>query len=118
MILAYADDIPIISGNINELTSFSNEFVPTAISLGLQLNENKSEILTRNPDLHAGATQIITHLSLGSWNIPLVNKMKYLGDHLNRPINVKDRIKTAYKICYSVLPFFSKNNIPMDILKS
>lgn len=76
LILAYADDLIILSENSMELDRFVNEFVPTAESLGLSLNEDKSLLLIRNP---LNTDNQPTQIRLGAFNIQTTNKMKYLG---------------------------------------
>lgn len=49
MILAYADDIVILSEIQADLERFLDEFVPTADSVCLELNVVKSQLLTRDP---------------------------------------------------------------------
>lgn len=44
MILAYADDLIILSESISELNSFLSTFIPLADTLGQELNEQKCEI--------------------------------------------------------------------------
>lgn len=99
-----------------------NEFVPTAKSLGLELNANKSQILVRDPVGLTNPPQIGGRMSIGKLDIEVVDKMKYLGvyitNNINRPAAVRERIKSAYKICYSIMPFIKMHDLPFELIRT
>lgn len=122
MILAYADDVIVISENALELERFLQEFIPTAESIGLELNISKSEVLVRDPYDRQHQLQQGGSIRLCNMDIKLVEKMKYLGvyltNNINRPATVRERIKSAFRICHSIVPFFTKNKLSFNLIRT
>lgn len=91
MLLAYADDIIILSDNLEDLDRFMREFTNVAIETGLLVNPLKSEIMIRQP--RPDGTILPETLPIGNFDIKVTNKLKYLGiyltDGLNRPMIVR-----------------------------
>lgn len=118
MLLAYADDIIILSDNMEDLNRFMREFADVAIEAGLLVNPLKSEIMIRDP--HSNGALLPDTLPIGNFHIKVTNKLKYLGiyltDGLNRPMIVRERIKTAFKAAYALLPFLRKNRLSIALL--
>lgn len=91
MVLAYADDIIIISENTIELDRFLHKFIPTAGSIGLELNASKSQILIRDPIDPLSQPQKGSNMRIGNLDIEVVDKMKYLGIYLTNNIDNQPR---------------------------
>lgn len=119
MVLAYAVDIK-ISENTLELERFLLEFIPMAV--GLELNTSNSQVLIRDPIEPLSQPQKDSNMRLGNVYIVVVDKMKYLGiystNNINRPATVRDRIKSAYKIYYAIIPFFQKHELPFTLIRT
>ncbi|XP_037037279.1 uncharacterized protein LOC119074981 [Bradysia coprophila] len=86
--------------------------------VGLRINPEKCELLIRDPN--KVELNDVPTLQVGKLNIKVVEKMKYLGTYitsnLNRPLVVRDRIKMAYKITHSLLPFLRLHKLPMNLI--
>lgn len=118
LILSYADDLVLMSDNLEDLESFVNEFSEAA-AVGLQLNSLKCELLLR--DTSSDRPALPKTVRIGRYDIPTVTKLKHLGifltDGLNRPLIVRERVKTAYKVAYSLLPFLKKNKLTSETIR-
>lgn len=97
---------------------FVEEFSNVAQEMGLRINPQKCELLIRDPN--NAETQSPPSLPIGRFNIPVVEKLKYLGvyvtSNLNRPMIVWERIKMAYKIAHSLLPFLRMQKLPLELI--
>ena len=118
-LLAYADDLLLLADNMQDLHKFIDEFSDVAQEVGLSINPQKCELLIRNPN--NPETNHPPSLPVGRFNITRVNKLKYLGvyltNNLNRPMIVRERIKTAYKIAHSLLPFLREHSLPLALIQ-
>lgn len=75
LILAYADDIILVSGSLNMLETVFKELR----SARLEINDNKCNILIREPGNEA---PIPPNIVLNGVNIQVVTIMKYLGIYI------------------------------------
>lgn len=79
LVLAYADDILLISRFPHELESMLSHLVPLFESVGLRCNMNKSSLLIRDPLstlLNIGET-----VTIGGYSFKVTDNLKYLGEY-------------------------------------
>lgn len=114
-LLAYADDIILLADNMEDLNQFVKEFSNVAEEIGLRINPQKCEVLIRDPNNVEMSPPL--SLPVGRFNIPVVDKMNYLGvyltNNLNRPMIVGERIKIACKIAHSFPSFLRILKLPL-----
>lgn len=107
LLLAYADDILILSDSKEQSDRILRELIPEPKSIGLEFNEGKCELLIRNPlsvnvmqgvnASDAGSAPISAQI--GGLSVRIINSLKYLGAAtLDRPSTVSVHIKAAYKV--------------------
>ena len=110
--LAYADDIDIITEDIEDTENIVTEFKEKAEKVGLTINEEKTKLMeiTRNPQLQAQ-----NHMNISNMNIEVVDKFKYLGMMIATDGNMKEeidaRIGAANRCYFSLLNLFIKRSI-------
>ena len=110
--LAYADDIDVITEDVEDTKNIVTEFKEKAEKVGLTINEEKTKImeLTRNPQL-----QVQSHINISNMNIEVVDKFKYLGMMITTDGNMKEeidaRIGAASRCYFSLLDLFKKRSI-------
>lgn len=99
MMLAYADDILVLSDSLQGLDLIMNELIPELRNIGLEINDKKCELLIRDP-LFADKPETVV---VGAQVIKVVSSLKYLGIYLHDTLEGNrrlPRIKNAYKTLY------------------
>lgn len=118
MILAYADDILIVSDSIPVLEKVMGELIPELKQLGLEVNLQKCELLVRDPVNFDDDD--LDHVLINGMRIKKVIALKYLGIYLtstlDRRTTTAARIKAAYRTLYMLLPFLRKNHLEFETL--
>ena len=110
--LAYADDVDVITEDIEDTENIITEFKEKAEKVGLTINEEKTKLMemTRNPQL-----QVQNHINISNMNIEVVDKFKYLGMMITTDGNMKEeidaRIGAASRCYFSLLDLFKKRSI-------
>jgi hypothetical protein len=114
MIFAYADDIILLCDK-REVIEMLGVLKPLLLTIGLQLNTDKSNVLVKNP-LRVEDRDTDQVERFGNERLKVVSKMKYLGvyltDTLRRKENVAERIKKAYKAMRVILHFVKRTRLP------
>jgi hypothetical protein len=106
MVLAYADDLLFLTENENDLGEILIEMTKNLKSVGLEINQEKSGVLLRDPLLNIPRQRQFIY---GNITINYTKEIKYLGsiltNGLSRPKIMKSRLKQAMKINKTLLPF-------------
>lgn len=118
LILAYADDIILLSDSLTSIEIILVELERELRSIGLTVNEKKCSIMLRDP------VQVMPPIDgsvrLNGKDILVVSIMRYLGIYissdLDRRSTVSHRIQLAYRSYYMFLPFLKANLIPFDTI--
>lgn len=117
LLLGYADDLVQLSGNLANVDDFVKEFVSVGSEIGLELNPTKCKLLLIRDPANQPKPKMV---KLGDLNVAIVNKLKYLrnylSDTLNRPNLTRERIKTVYRVCYSLMPFLRRQKLSSDLI--
>jgi hypothetical protein len=115
MIFAYADDIVLLCDKREVIGEMLGVLKPLLLTVGLQLNTAKSNVLIRNP-LRVEDRDTDQVERFDNERLKVVSKMKYLGVHLTdtlcRKEHVAERIKKAYKAMRVILPFVKRTKLP------
>lgn len=93
MVLAFADDVILVSENKKVLDNILDNLVELLEEVGLRLNLKKCEILVKSP-LSSNCHD--TEVRLGKYSIRRVKQIKYLGTTLTENLC---RSKTISKRC-------------------
>lgn len=76
------------------------------------------ELLVRDPN--SNRQTLPSCVKLSNFDIKTVEKLKYLGiyisDNLNRALTVRERVKAAYKVTYSLIPFLKKHKLSVELI--
>lgn len=109
IILVFADDILIIAKDQNELERIIIALEDCLKEVGLEINNEKSQILIRVPN---AATKLPDYIELNSRKYDVKTTLRYLGtwltDTLNRPATTKQRCVNAAKVSKLVIEFCKK----------
>jgi hypothetical protein len=111
--LSFADDIALISNDLEKLQDLLNEVHEESEKYGLNINFEKTKILTniKTP---------MKFLKIKDNHIEIVEKFKYLGQEISfndcSDIEINNRIAAAWKSFYSLKKFF-QSKIPMYFKK-
>jgi hypothetical protein len=115
MIFAYADDIILLCDKREVIGEMLGVLKPLLLTVGLQLNTDKSNVLIRNP-LRVEDRDTDRVERFGNERLKVVSKMKYLGVYLTNTLrrkeNVAEMIKKAYKVMRVILPFLKRTRLP------
>ena len=94
--LAYADDIVLVSSNLDDLNCLVQSVNQTFNNFGIQLNLAKNKYMHMTPE----STQSMTHQT--PMNIEIVNSFKYLGSMLSNNSlieeDINNRLSKASKV--------------------
>lgn len=108
--LRFADDIVIISNNLNELSDMLLELKVMSEKVGLTMNLNKTKVMT--PE--------VTPVNIGNVTIENVKEYVYLG-HLiklgkeNQNAEVKRRIRMTWAASGKLSSVIKNNDIPINL---
>lgn len=118
IILAFADDILLITENDNEVELFIDTFSEQLRQAGMNLNTKKTELLIRDPGNNEIADKPV---KFGKYVLNSKQQIKYLGSiitsGLDRPDTVKIRINKALAVTNIINPFLKKHSVPWEIRK-
>lgn len=117
LVLAFADDVIIISQSEEEIQRFMECFKLKLGGQGLALNQSKSTILIRDPLRGTPAEEMYR---IGDLEFKKVETMRYLGsfmtEGLNRKGNTRSRCHLALGLSKSLVKFFSSFNPPLELI--
>lgn len=100
LLLAYADDIVVISDSINSLDRVFSELISELVSVGLEVNESKCEVLIRDPGRDSEG--VSDTLCLAGRNVRVVPVIKYLGIYISSDLSrrIGSNRDTRLSICF------------------
>jgi len=75
-LLAYADDVNILRGNIHTLKENAEALVAATGEIGLQVSADKTKYMVMSSDQNAGRIQSV---SIDNSTFEMVEEFKYLG---------------------------------------
>lgn len=115
LILAYADDLLVISEKEKDLRNLLDALKQALRNVGFQVNNRKSTVNISDPN-NKNISNKGQDYNIGDMTLKLNNKMKYLGTyltiHLSRRETVKARTKTVYITPIMMLPFAENHQLP------
>lgn len=118
MILAYADDIIVLGESLTSIELILAALVIELQDIGLTINEKKSSIMLRDPN-HCDS-QLPPLVQMNGIPIQSVSVMKYLGVYVSSDLHhrgtVANRIQSAFKSFYTILPFVRANRLPLSTI--
>lgn len=105
-ILAYADDIDIISTSENDLKKTFLALQNSAVKMGLNINEEKTMCMITNENSRQRKTE--QHIKIHNYIFEKVNNFTYLGVIVNRHNNIQEeinkRILNSNKCYFAMIP--------------
>lgn len=116
IMLAYADDIIIIVERPEHLEIIMTSLKKHLAAVGLQLNEDKCQLLVRDPN---GPTQ--DHMTILGRKYDVKKTMKYLGCYLtprlDRPLTTRTRCRNTVKTSKVIMEFLKQRNPSWELGK-
>lgn len=107
-ILAYADDIDIISRSENDLKKTFLALQNSAVKMGLNINEEKTKYMITNENSRQRKTE--QHIKIYNHIFEKVNNFTYLGVIVNRHNNIQEeinkRILNSNKCYFAMIHLF------------
>ena len=117
LILAYADDIVLITRNVATIEPILAELVNSLREVGLEINPNKCTTLIRDPNSSFIPPSVLT---LSGVTFKRVEHMRYLGTYLSstlsRPHTIRTRCHQALGLAKQMKDFIKRNKVPFDIV--
>ncbi len=117
MLMAYADDIVIITEDLPTLDRVFGELQDLLSTMDLKLNESKTKLLIRDPE----PFEQQSHYTLAGINIERVENIKYLGSKLisntDRPASIRERSYSAVTLYKKLEPYLQSLKAPFSLLK-
>lgn len=114
IVLAYADDIIIIAEKPEHLELIVKSIKEYLATVGLNINEDKCQLLVRDP---TGPTQ--DHVTILGKSYEVRKTLKYLGIYLtpklDRPLTTRTRCRNTVKTSRVVMEFLRKHNPSWEI---
>lgn len=118
IVLAFADDILILTKSKEELETILRFLKEALIKVGLEINAEKSCIVIREP---MSDRNIPNEMQLNNDIFPVKPSTKYLGTQLtqclDRPITTKQRCKDTIKTAKVVIEFMKRYKPPWSLGK-
>lgn len=115
MILAYADDIYVIAETIAQGQLISKILLKHLRLYGLDLNDQKSDVLVKGT-----ASGLPTTVPIDTLQIPIVKSLKVLGttltSNMHRKSAIQPRMNSAIRCFKSLLPHLSEMRASIDLL--
>ena len=99
-LLAYADDVNILGGNIHTLKENAEALVAATREIGLEVNADKTKYMFMSRDQNAGR---IHSVRIDNSTFERVEEFKYLGTNLTNQNSIAEEIKSRLKsgnACY------------------
>lgn len=116
-LMAYADDILLVSPNLRLLEIVFKELLDLLASVNLKLNGEKTKLLVRDPSKGEHPTSFL----LAGITINRTDLLKYLGSYISsmidRPLAFKDRKICALRVFHSLLPYLQNLRAPFEMLR-
>lgn len=110
LLLAFADDILLLSNNLDDLNNIMKSLKENLKLAGLNINFNKSEIMIRDP--FENDANLPTILKIDTDEYKVVSSLKYLGvtltNTLNRPLVTRQRCHNSVLASKTILKFLQK----------
>lgn len=117
LLLAYADDIIIATRDLSSIEPMLAELLKVLKSVGLEVNNEKSTILIRDP--HQVIPPTVT-VPLAGITFKVVQTMRYLGSYLTsaleRPLTIRTRCHQALGIARRLKNFIKENKVPFPLV--
>jgi len=99
---------------LGSLSHIVSEFVPLLNSVGLHINESKTEILIRPSD------SSLTSLLIGGLNVRVVSTLRYLGTFLTADLKrcetIRTRCRQASSVVHMLTRFIREHTLPFTIV--
>lgn len=117
LLIIYADDINLLTNNIEEGIEISKKIIKVFTNYGLHLNASKSGILKKS-----SVQDLPPTVKILNFDIPVVDSMKILGvtfnSHMERKSSIKFRCNNAIRITKALMSRLSEAKIPItDIMR-
>jgi len=99
-LLAYADDVNVLGGNIRAVKEKAEALVVGAKEIGLEVNADKTKYTVMSRDQNAGRNQ---SMKIDNSSFERVDEFKYLGTTLTNQNSIQEEIKSRLKsgnACY------------------
>lgn len=107
ILLAFADDLMLVSKTLPGLEILLEKLVEYLDCVGLNLNENKCKVLIRQPTGDA-----VPEVTILGRTYKTTETIKYLGVYLtpklDRPMTIRTRCRTAVRVSKMILGFLRK----------
>lgn len=116
-LMAYADDLLLVSEELPSLEKMFEELLDLLGTLDLSINESKTKMLVRDPEGRGHPD----HYQLAGKQLTRVDHMKFLGTKLlsktDRPANLRERTCSALSIFKKLFPYLQKLRAPFSLLR-
>jgi hypothetical protein len=99
-LLAYADDVNILGGNVHTVKENAEALVVATKEIGLEVNADKTKYMVMSQDRNAGRGH---SLKIHNSSIERVEEFRYLGMTLTDQNSIQEEIKSRLKLgnaCY------------------
>jgi hypothetical protein len=99
-LLAYADDVTILGGNVHAVQKNTDALVAAAKEMGLEVNADKTKYMVMSRDQDAGRNH---NSSIDNSSFERVEEFKYLGTTLTNQNSIQEEVKNRLKsgnACY------------------
>lgn len=117
LVLAFADDILIISRNFIQLKYIIAEFVPILSTYGLEINGEKSGVMIKDVTPVSPGQQITINSQL---KLPVVSSIKYLGitipSDMSRRNSIRSRCASSVALSRALVPYLKKLKAPIEVI--
>ena len=108
--LGYADDIDIITEDLQDTERLTNSFREAAEKIGLRINQEKTKVMEI-----ARRYEMDGHVNIDGMEVEVVETFKYLGMTVARDGNIKEeineRIGAANRCLFSLISLLKKRSI-------
>ena len=115
-LLAYADDVDILAGNIHTLKENAEALVAATREIGLEVSADKTKYMVMSRDRNAGR---IHSVRIDNSTFKGVEGFKYLGTTLTNQNciaeEIKSRLRSGNACCHSVKNFLSSRLLSKNL---
>jgi hypothetical protein len=99
-LLAYADDVNILGGNVHAVKKNTESLVAATKETGLEVNTDKTEYMVMSRDQNAGRNH---NIRTDNISFERADEFKYLGKTLTNQNSIQEEVKSRLKsgnVCY------------------